>query len=87
MLDRRTRLAAWIAVFALMSGLAGTVWPQERASETRSSSSESEVDDELLEFLGSIDSEDDGLMEYLSRTDAVTVAKRRRAPRRDVEDD
>jgi hypothetical protein len=40
-----------------------------------------EPDDELLEFLGSIDSEggDDDWLEYLSQADPVKVAKARKA--------
>jgi hypothetical protein len=35
----------------------------------------SEVDDELLEFLGSVDQGDEDWMDYLAQTDPATVAK------------
>ena len=60
------RRLAWLA--CLLAGL----FPAVQADDAKSPAKPAavpEVDDELLEFLGSVDSDDDDWLEFLSRTD------------------
>jgi hypothetical protein len=47
------------------------------AARATPAGADSEVDDELLEFLGTVDSDDSAWLEYLSRTDKAASAKTR----------
>jgi hypothetical protein len=47
---------------------------------------ESEVEAELLGFLGSVDDEDQDWLEYLERTDVAKVARAKKPPRPEGEE-
>ena len=73
MFDRRGRLVCLLVAFALSPWVTATADPSPAQKNEKSSSkadnSDLEADDELLEFLGSVDSEDGELMDYYSKTD------------------
>jgi len=90
MFDRRVwrSLVGLIVVFALGPGLSNAADPPPRASKDEDTSrtrhadqADVEVDDELLEFLGSVDAEEDAeLVDYLVKTDASAPNKPASAP-------
>ena len=85
MFDRRMwrSLVGLIVVFALGPRLSSAADPPPRTSEDENTSRTShtdpadvEADDELLEFLGSVDAEEDAeLVDYLVKTDAGAPSK------------
>jgi hypothetical protein len=78
----RGYLAWLVAALAIgpMSVVAQDTKKPEPKESTVDSDSDAEVDDELLEFLGSVDSEDEDMIEYLSKSDETPAAKPKRAP-------
>jgi len=86
MFDRRMwrSLVGLIVVFALGPRLSSAADPPPRTSEDENTSRTShtdpadvEADDELLEFLGSVDAEEDAeLVDYLVKTDAGAPSNR-----------
>jgi len=81
MFNRRGRLACLLAAFALSPWLSAAAPPPAEQATHKAASPvdepELQVDEELLEFLGTIDSEDGELIDYYAKTDS---ARRRTAP-------
>jgi len=81
MLDRfRRRLAGLLVAVALSPWLIAAANPpaaqkddKTEKSASKADDAELQADDELLEFLGSVDSEDGELMDYYSKTDGSRV--------------
>ena len=77
MFDRRGRLVCLLVTFALSPWISAAADPlpaqKNENSATQTDNSDLEADDELLEFLGSVDSEDGELMDYYSKTDGSRV--------------
>jgi hypothetical protein len=89
MLDRfRRRLACLLVAFALSPWLIAAAADPPAAqkddkgakSASKADDAELQVDDELLEFLGSVDSEDGELIDYYARTDKATPDETSSAP-------
>lgn len=88
MLDRfRRRLAGLLVAVALSPWLIAAANPpaaqkddKTEKSASKADDAELQADDELLEFLGSVDSEDGELMDYYARTDKAKPDKTSSAP-------
>lgn len=84
------RRSRWPALaLALVPLLAGADETAQKADAANRAESPEETDalEELLEFLGSVDFEDEDWIDYLSETDIGKVARMRAIPESEVKKD
>jgi hypothetical protein len=76
-------LKLWFAIAALgLLPLAAPAAepPAKSPPPAKTASEDTSLDEDLLEFLGTIDSEDEDWIDYLTQTDIDKVAARKRPP-------
>ena len=72
---RGRRLGLWLATVALVALAPRALVAAEPPKAAESKAEEPVLDEELLEFLGSLDLDDQDWIEYLTQTDIAKVAK------------
>ena len=71
----------WLAVAALgLLPLAAPAADPPKSPPAKTAPEDPALDEDLLEFLGTIDSEDEDWIDYLTQTDIDKVAARKRPP-------
>jgi hypothetical protein len=82
MLDRPALCLAWaLAAFALMPAAAlADDANNASAAKVAKRAPDPPADADLLEYLGSVDSEEQGWIDYLARTDIAQVVKAKKSP-------
>jgi hypothetical protein len=78
-------LKAWRALAVAALGLLplaapAAETPSKATPPAKTAPEDTSLDEDLLEFLGTIDSEDEDWIDYLTQTDIEKVAARKRAP-------
>jgi hypothetical protein len=76
-------LKLWLAVAAfglLPLAVPAAEPPAKSPPPAKTAAEDTSLDEDLLEFLGTIDSEDEDWIDYLTQTDIDKVAARKRPP-------
>jgi hypothetical protein len=77
-------LKAWrvfaVAALGLLPLAAPAAEPAKSPPPAKTAPEDTSLDEDLLEFLGTIDSEDEDWIDYLTQTDIEKVAARKRPP-------
>jgi hypothetical protein len=78
----RAGVLAIAALGLLPLGAPAAEPPQKSPPPAKTAPEDTALDEDLLEFLGTIDSEDEDWIDYLTQTDIEKVAARKRPPAR-----